>query len=59
MRTLVFAILTLLFLLPLSTSAQDARLAQQYYQNGEYEKAAVMFERLYRANETQDFYYDR
>lgn len=59
MRTLVFVILSLLSLLPTTSSAQDARLAQQYYQNGEYEKAAVMFERLYRANETQDFYYDR
>ena len=59
MRTPAFFCLTLLFLLPLSSSGQDARLAQQYYQNGEYEKAAVLFDRLYRANEMQDFYFDR
>lgn len=57
MRILVF--LSLLFLLPLASPGQDSRLAQQYYLNGEYEKAAVLFERLYRANEVQDFYFDR
>ena len=49
----------LLLTLPAFAFSQDARLAQQYYQNGEYEKAAVTFEKLYRANEVQDFYFDR
>ncbi len=59
MRRLVFLCLSLFFLTPLASFAQDARLAQQYYQNGEYEKASVLFERLYRTNELQDFYFDR
>jgi tetratricopeptide (TPR) repeat protein len=59
MRRLVFLYLSLFFLIPLASFSQDARLAQQYYQNGEYEKASVLFERLYRANELQDFYFDR
>lgn len=59
MRRLVFLCLSLFFLTPLASYSQDARLAQQYYQNGEYEKASVLFERLYRANELQDFYFDR
>lgn len=59
MRQLVFFCLSLFFLVPAASFSQDARLAQQYYQNGEYEKASVLFERLYRSNELQDFYFDR
>ncbi len=59
MRRLVFLCLSLFFLTPLNSFSQDSRLAQQYYQNGEYEKASVLFDRLYRANELQDFYFDR
>ncbi len=42
-----------------SLYAQDSRLAQQYYQNGEYEKAAVLFEQLYEANPQNDYFFDR
>lgn len=45
--------------LPLFVQAQDARLAQQYYRNGEYEKAAVLYEQLFQSNENNDFYFDR
>jgi len=31
-------------------SAQNARLAQQYFQNGEYEKAAELYADLYQSN---------
>lgn len=46
-------------LLPLLASAQDSKLAQQYYQDGEFEKAAVLYERLYVQNNKNDFYFDR
>ena len=59
MRIQVFCIWVLSMLIPIASFSQDARLAQQYYQNGEYEKASVLFERLYRGNESQDFYFDR
>lgn len=39
--------------------AQDARLAQQYFQNGEYEKAAEMYDALYQKNGNNDFFFDR
>lgn len=39
--------------------AQPAKLAQQYYQNGEYEKAASLYEELYQANERNPYYFDR
>lgn len=42
-----------------SLSAQDEyRLAQQYYRNGEYEKAKVIYEKLFN-NTDNDFYFDR
>lgn len=40
-------------------SAQDARLAQQYFQNGEYEKAAAIYERLYETNNSGSYFFDR
>ncbi len=42
-----------------AVQAQDSRLAQQYFQNGEYEKAAVLFEQLYDANPQNDYFFDR
>lgn len=39
--------------------AQPAKLAQQYYQNGEYEKAASLYEQLYQTNARNPYYFDR
>jgi tetratricopeptide (TPR) repeat protein len=39
--------------------AQDPNLANQYYQNGEYEKAGSLFEKLYQTNETSDYYFEK
>lgn len=54
-------ILTLSFLACslVSLSAQQDKLAQQYYLSGEFEKAASLYERLYRQNEANDFYLSR
>lgn len=55
-----FIILFAMFvLLPLLAPAQDSKLAQQYYQDGEFEKAAVLYEKLYVQNNKNDFYFDR
>ncbi len=56
MKKLVFVLI--LGLSALFASAQDARLAQQYYQNGEFEKAAVMYEKLYDKTKS-DYYFER
>ena len=40
-------------------NAQDARLAEQYLLNSEYEKAATMFEKLVKENEGNDYYFDK
>ena len=49
-----------LFVLPLLAQAQnnDARLADYYFQNGELEKAAVIYEKLYQQN-AGDYYFER
>lgn len=52
--------LALLFLLPLCLAAQpDPRLADYYFQNGELEKAATIYEKLYQQNAGGDYYFDR
>lgn len=40
-------------------SAQEARLAQQYFRDGEYEKAAVLYEKLSVSNNENPYYFDR
>ncbi|MFK7937415.1 MAG: tetratricopeptide repeat protein [Saprospiraceae bacterium] len=48
----------LLFLVNL-VFAQDAKLAQQYFRDGEYEKAAAVYESLYKKNDRNDYYFDQ
>ena len=43
----------------LVVSGQDNRLAQQYYAEGEYEKASVLYEKLYKQSNFNDYYFDR
>ncbi len=53
-------LLTLIaFFFTVELSAQDARLAQQYYQDAEYEKAASIYEELYSKNQRNDYYFDK
>jgi len=40
-------------------SGQDSRLANQYYQSGEYEKAASVYKKLYEKNTNSHFYFQR
>ena len=44
---------------PLLLLAQPTKLAQQYYQNGEYEKAASLYQKLYEENENNDYYFNK
>lgn len=56
MRTILT---TLAFLLVVGLSAQNTRLAQQYYQDGEYEKAAQLYLELSDIHQNNDFFFDR
>lgn len=53
-------LLTVLFLTTVTFAiGQNAKLAQRYYNDGEYEKAASLYEKLYAANARNDYYFDR
>ena len=38
---------------------QESKLAQQYYENGEYEKAASLYNKLYEQQNNNDYYFER
>lgn len=40
-------------------SAQDPQLAQQYFNNGEYEKASALFKILYEKQNGNDYYFNK
>ncbi len=54
-------LVTLLFVFGfcLTAMAQDSRLAQQYFNNGEYEKAAALYKKLFDKNNNNDYYFSR
>lgn len=56
-------ILTLLLVLTTTLTAlwaqPDANLANQYFNDGEFEKAASLYEKLYTANVNSDYYFTR
>jgi tetratricopeptide (TPR) repeat protein len=54
-KLLLFLLLALPFLLK---GQPNPQLAEQYFQNGELEKAAVLYEKLYTQN-TGDYYFER
>jgi tetratricopeptide (TPR) repeat protein len=56
MRTILTS---LLLVLPFLAISQNARLAQQYFLDGEYEKAAILYEQLFEQNEENEYYFDR
>jgi tetratricopeptide (TPR) repeat protein len=61
-KIVTMRVLLLLFglaFLPVVAAGQDARLAQQYYQDGEFEKAAVLYERLYQEQNQNEYFFDR
>ncbi len=45
--------------LPILTWAQPSKLAQQYFQNGEYEKAATLYQKLYTDSNQNDYYFNK
>ena len=56
-RLLIF--LSLFFAFSLSLFGQKARLAEQYYREGEYEKAAESFKQLFAEDQRNDYFFDR
>ena len=56
-----YGLLSFLFfiLFSITVNAQQSRLAQQYYQNGEYEKAGSLYKKLYEEQNYNDYYFER
>jgi len=54
-----FIILLFLGFLCSSLSAQEVKLAQQYYSTGEYEKAAALYEKLLNQDGSKEYYFNR
>lgn len=52
-------ILLLLLFATYSLCAQDPRLAQQYFDDGEYEKASVLFKSLYQKTRGSEVYFNK
>ncbi len=52
-------ILLFAFLIPLSLLAQESKLAQQYFNSGEYEKAATLYEKLMKSAPTHTHYFNK
>lgn len=48
-----------LFFFAVIASGQDTRLAEQYYQDGEYEKSAQLYQQLAAENSRNSFFFDR
>lgn len=45
--------------LTIQLQAQTASLARKYYQDGEFEKAAALYEELHARNRANDYYFER
>ena len=57
-KSLISLVLIMVFALG-GLYAQSAKLAQQYYQNGEYEKAGATYVGLYKSNPNNSHYFNR
>ena len=58
MKKFLFGLALVLFT-SISAWSQESKLANQYYANGEYEKAAVLYERLYETTNQNYYYFKR
>ena len=56
MRILVIALFSVCFSVAFG---QEARLAHQYFREGEYEKASIIYKKLFDKDERNDYYFER
>lgn len=54
-----YILVLLLILIQFAGFGQQNRLALQYYRNGDYEKAAALYQQLFSQNESNDYYLER
>ena len=51
--------LTISLLVSTTSIGQESKLASQYYQSGEYEKAGQLYKKLFLESNKNDFYFNR
>ncbi len=56
---LIFILLFPAIMLAQPNLAQQSKLAQQYFSNGEYEKASSIYEDIYKKNNNNDLYFNK
>ncbi len=56
---LKYIFLFIFFTMGLITFGQESKLANQYFQTGEYEKAALLYKNLYDKTNQNDYYFNR
>lgn len=54
-----FSFLIAFFFISFALSSQDTRLANQYYNTGEYEKAAEIYQQLFEKSKGNSYYFNR
>ncbi len=54
-----FSVFVFCFLISVVAFAQQSKLATQYYANGEYEKAASLFQQLYEKESGNEYYFQK
>lgn len=54
-----YSFLVIIFLICSNLSGQDTRLANQYYNTGEYEKAAQIYQQLFEKSKGNSYYFNR
>lgn len=59
MKHILPLILSFLFLASYPMLGQTSRLAMQYFETGEFEKAASLFKELYQKDNRSNFYFDK
>ena len=52
-------VVVVLVSIAIAAAAQEAQLAQQYFRDGEFSKAAALYEKLYAENSSNNYYFDR
>ncbi len=55
----IITIFSIILLTAIYSFGQDSRLAQEYYVNGEFEKAASLYKELYKKKGNNDYYFSR
>lgn len=58
-NTFSFVLFIALLVCSLPGIAQESRLADQYYLDGEYEKASELYEKLYQTSNRSDYYFTK